>query len=41
LAAILKLKMAANTTSANNKTNVLNEFLVPEHVGVDSKFKRF
>jgi hypothetical protein len=41
LAAILKLKMAANTKSANIINNALNGFLVPENVGFDTKFKIF
>jgi hypothetical protein len=33
--------MAANTRSANIINNALNGFLVPENVGLDTKFKRF
>jgi hypothetical protein len=40
LAAILKLKIAANTKSVNIINNALNGFLVPENVGFDTKFKR-
>jgi hypothetical protein len=33
--------MAANTKSANIINNAINGFLVPENVGLDTKFKRF
>jgi hypothetical protein len=41
LAAILKLKMAANNKSANIINNAIIGFIVPENVGFDTKFKRF